>query len=554
MQRGFMLLDGQGPGYVGRIDGGRYVCHWSFLPRLYRDMNGALEIPSGVRREIAQLNELRRTVVASKLSDSPGELRDLFGTEAPYAYQWAGINFIRAAKGVLLADDVGLGKTIQTVGATLAGFQNGEITRAIVLCPSSVKYQWRDEFLRFASAESFPDLAPSIVVVHGDAATRAAQYARPHWSVLIMTYGVFLRDVKRLLEIGDVECLVLDEANAIKTRTTKTAKAVKHFAVAARSTYRIALTATPLENRLHDLYSICELLDVTLFPSARWFEQEYCKTIPLTIVRGKRRIVIQQVVGHKHLDDARRRMEPVYLRRTFREVGAQLPEVVSTTLRLELTKQQRAMYDEVALAIHKANHGDKVAVIGQLVKLREICDSTGLISGPHHSAKMDELSRIMDELPEDAQLVVFSEFRKMTDHIVSTLRAFAPLYIHGGTEDVQRQVIRKQFTEGMNRLLVMTSAGERGLNLQCAGLLVNIDLPYNPARLKQRIGRLWRLGSKHSHVRVLNMVAEDTFEQRVLDVLNKKERLFDVLFQPDGVDRIGDPVSSMSASQLRRMI
>jgi SNF2 family DNA or RNA helicase len=454
------------------------------------------------------------------------------------------------ARAVLLAFDVGLGKTCMTIGAILQSFEEGTINKVLILCPSSVKHQWRDEFEKFASPKLFPDILQHIEIASGTAKRRERLYSE-EWNVLIMTYQTFLRDHRKLPAF---DCAVLDEASAaIKNRNTKTAKAVKE--VLSDCQYRFALTATPIENRLHDLYSICEWLDLTVFPGVKWFEKEYCNIIEIKIKQGRRIIRVPKVIGYRNLQDAKKRMEHVYLRRTFQEVGAQLPEVVSTTLRLELTKRQRELYNKIRAEIQASKEDDRIALIGQIVKLREICDSSGLISGAHHSSKLDELKRIMEELPEGDKIVVFSEFRRMTDEIVRALKQYSPMYLHGGTVDEHRSRIRKQFAAvDDNRILVMTSAGERGLNLQCAGILVNFELPYNPARLKQRIGRLWRIGSEHETVRVLNMVTEDTFEDRVLALLNTKEKLFDVIFEPDGIDRIGDPVGKLSTAGLRRLL
>jgi SNF2 family DNA or RNA helicase len=557
IRNGFLILEGGPfPSYCSKLRNGKGVCHWSFFPRLWHEADDEIEISEEVKQDVRVLAAERREILTSKDSDGYDEIgiRPLFGDEKPFDYQYRGIEFLLTAKAVLLADDVGLGKTIQSIGVILHGFEMQEIRRVIILCPSSVKFQWRDEIVRFASSEEFPDLPQEIQVIHGDAKKRERQYAGD-WSIAIMTYNVFLRDAKKLEAFREeIDCAILDEANAIKNRSTKTAQGVKKYFRDA--TYRLALTATPIENRLHDLYSICEWLDLTIFPGMKWFESEYCKIITLKVKRGRYMIQVPKVVGYKNLEDAKKRTAHTYIRRTFKEVGAQLPEVVSSNLRLELSKPQRELYNRLAKELSNAKHDDedKLKIMGQLVKFREICDSSGLIEGKHASSKLDELKRILEDLPPDEKVVIFSEFRKMTDEIVRVLKKFKPLYINGGTEDVQRQLIRKNFETTSSQIMVMTGAGERGLNLQVAGILVNFELPYNPARLKQRIGRIWRIGSKHETVRVINMLTIDTFEERVLDVLERKEKLFDAIFEPDGIDRIGDPVSKLSTSQLLRLV
>lgn len=559
MRAGYLLLeDGdEAPPFCIRAPQGQRACHWTFVRKLFDAVGGELAAPQAVKDQMQELVQERKALLAMKdvEPDMSHAVEFLHPDRQPYPYQRQGIAFLSMARRALLADDVGLGKTVQSIGTILFGFLDRRFDQAVVLAPSSVKYQWRDEFEKFTSTEKFPELA--VQVITGDKRKRELQYRTPA-DVLIMSHDVFRRDVGMMAQQDwwrpSRLAIVIDEANAIKNRSTKIAKAVKQYTQGAA--LKLALTATPIENKLHDLYSICEWLDPTIFPGLKWFEREYCNIINIRVRRGRGHFVLPKITGYKNLDDARQRMAHVYIRRTARDVGAQLPEVITNTLRLDMGTGQAAAYKAQAARI-KAMKEDTphVAVIGEIVKLREICDSPGLVGGKHSdSAKLDEIARMAAELPEDEKVVVFSEFKKMADAVVARLKDYRPLYIHGSTPDLERQTMRRTFEETDTRFMVMTTAGERGLNLQVAGILINVDLPYNPARLKQRIGRIWRLGSEHATVRIINMVMAGTFEARVLDTLSEKAELFETIFKPDGVDLLGDPIGKMSSRQLKRLI
>jgi len=532
------------------------------LGRLTRDFRVRM---AGVVKETIQglANARGLQLRIKEMAVDPEASRPEWWTEDPdyqlLPYQRKGVSFLHMAKCALLADDCGLGKTAQTIGTILWAFDDNEIDRAVIAVPKSVTHQWRDEFDLFMSREYFPDL--NIQVIKGDRKWRRRQYDEPG-DVIIMSHDVYRRDAGYLAQLSWWDeprtAAVLDEANVIKNRETKIAQRVKRYL--SRAAYRMALTATPVENGLHDLYSIFEWVDRTVFPSRAWFEAEYCNMTEFPLRRGYGYVMIRKVESYKNLGDAERRIAHAYLRRTTDEVGLELPDVRTNVLCLEFTEPHRKMYAEqvekvAALRDAVRNAADEEyvrEVRGALGKLLRICDSPGLYKGGKHadSAKLDEILRMARELPPGEKVIFFSEYAEMVHAIADKLQHYRPLVLTGDTPDTERQQIRRVFMETDTRFLIMSSAGERGMNLQRAGLLVNVDLPYNPAKLKQRIGRIYRIGNPHDVIRIINLVMEDSYESKVLEVLNEKVKLFDAIFKPDGIELIGDPVGAMTANQL----
>ncbi len=566
VKNGYLVLTGSGPRYVHRTGGGGGLCHWSFLPELVRDVE-LDPLHDEVKSELRRLTAERRDLVACKTMDELPDVSQYFHPDRqPFRYQVRGIEFARRAKRAIIADDTGIGKTIQTIGVVLAGFDDESVRRAVILTPATVKYQWREQFLYFTNPSFFPEMDSEIVVVDGTKAERRRLYRNPA-GIFIMTYDVFRRDCE-LPEfekmMAETDLVAADEASAIRNRGSKISKALKTY---AKTTYRLPLTATPIENRLHDLFSISEWVDRSIFPSMEWFDAQYCTYIPIKIwvhPRGKGRRKrkpfkkeIMKLKDYRNLDDAMKRLEHRYIRRTVAdpEVDAELPDVVSSILEVSISKEQREAYNYVRDEIRMSDDENPVDVLAKIAGLRKTCAYyRQKKSGKIYSAKLDELKVILDRT--DEKVVVFSEFKTFTDLMMPALKDYHPVVIDGSTPHQERQAAQLMFQDpdSSTRVLLATEAGERGVNLQRGSLLINMDLPYNPARLKQRIGRICRVGSDHQTVRVINMVAASTFESRVLEILQSKMRLFDAMFESDGIDRIGNPIESMSGAALKRLL
>ncbi|MBM4200580.1 MAG: DEAD/DEAH box helicase, partial [Gammaproteobacteria bacterium] len=330
-----------------------------------------------------------------------------------------------------------------------------------------------------------------------------------------------------LIQDWSPDIVIVDEAQRIKNWNTVAARALKRI----ESPYAIVLTGTPLENRLEELISIVQFVDRhRLGPTWRLLHDHQIRDD-----HGR-------VVGYRELDRLGATLAPVMLRRRKAEVLEQLPERVDNLLFVPMTPEQRIHHDEngdiVAKIVHRwrktgfLSDADQRRLTCCLQNMRMSCNSTFLLDQQtDHGVKADELMAVLDELFEqpDAKAVVFSQWVRTHELIARRLQArgWGHVLFHGGVPSEKRAALIDRFIEDPAcRLFLSTDAGGVGLNLQhAAATIVNMDLPWNPAVLEQRIGRVYRLGQTRS-VQVVNLVAQGTIEEGMLSVLAFKKSLF----------------------------
>jgi superfamily II DNA or RNA helicase len=433
-----------------------------------------------------------------------------------YAYQRQGALFAAKAGRCLIADDMGLGKTIQAIAAAEILARHADIRRALVICPTSLKHQWQREIEKFAGR--------SAVVVEGLTAARDRLYAAEGF-YKIVNYDVVHRDLAAIRR-GRYDLIVLDEAQRIKNWKTRAAKAVKQL----QSDCAFVLTGTPLENRLEELHSIVEFVDRhRLGPMFRFLATHQ------HVDEGGR------VVGYRRLDEISRTLEPMLVRRTKTEVLTELPERLEKRFFVPMTDQQMRHHEEnrviVGRIVLKWRRFGYISEIDQkrltcaLQNMRMSCNSTYLLDKQtDHGHKADELASLLEEVLEDrdAKAVIFSQWLRMHELIVRRLerRGLEHVLFHGGVPGPRRKDLLARFRDDPAcRLFLATDAGGVGLNLQHASVVANMDLPWNPAVLEQRIGRVHRLG-QHRPVRVVNFIAKNTIEESMLGLLSFKKSVF----------------------------
>ena len=337
-----------------------------------------------------------------------------------------------------------------------------------------------------------------------------------------MNYEQVVRDGEAI-NAWKPDVVVLDEAQRIKNWESKTSKAVKKL----HTRYAMVLTGTPLENKLEELYSIVQFVDERRFGPAFQFLHDH----RVLDAEG-------QLVGYRNLESIREKLEPIFLRRTRSEVLGQLPPRTDTTAFVELSDEQRVPYEEQKTALGRLlgknflSDLDRKRVLACLANLRMICNSTFLVDRTtRYSPKLDEFAELLPGLTEH-KVVVFSQWETMLHLAAEVLNAqkigFALL--HGGLSGPERKAVLERFrTEPVCRVFLSTDAGGVGLNLQEADAVVNLELPWNPAVLEQRIARVHRLGQLRP-VRVLHFVTRGTIEENVLKTLARKQALFSGLF------------------------
>ncbi len=448
--------------------------------------------------------------------ESSRPFRSLLKTDL-YPYQRKGALFAAKEGRVLIGDDMGLGKTIQAIAAVEILTQTVGIERVLIISPTSLKHQWKQEIERFTTGRS-------IEVVEGLLPKRKALY-RTDTFYKIINYDVIHRDAD-LIDRWEPDVIILDEAQRIKNWKTRRAQSVKRL----QSQYAIVLTGTPLENRLEELHSIVEFLDVyRLGPLFRYLGEHQ-----ITDEVGK-------VVGYKNLSSIAKTLEPILIRRTKKEVLKDLPERVDKHFFLPMTEQQQECHKEnqdiVARVVHKwrqygfLSEQDQRRLMIAMQNMRMACNSTYLLDkSTDYGVKADEFIQLMDDLLEepDTKVVVFSQWIGTHQLIIDRLESdkWNHIFFHGAVPSPKRRKLIQQFKDDPeSRIFLSTDAGGVGLNLQIASVIVNMDQPWNPAVLEQRIGRVHRLGQKRN-VRVFHFVSQGTIEHGMLDVLAFKQSVF----------------------------
>ncbi len=433
-----------------------------------------------------------------------------------YRYQREGALFAAKAGRCLIADDMGLGKTIQAIAATEILARTAGVEKVLIIAPTSLKHQWAKEIARFAPRPA--------VVVEGLSARRAACYASESF-YKITNYDVVHRDLE-MIRRWEPDLIVLDEAQRIKNWKTRTAQSVKRL----QSQHAFVLTGTPLENRLEELHSIVEFVDrFRLGPMFRFLDGHQHVD-----EHGK-------VVGYHHLNEIARTLEPILVRRTKGEVLKELPERMDKQFFVPMTEEQWKHHEEnreiVARIVHKwrkygfLTEADQRRLMIALQNMRMSCNSTYLLDKKtDHGVKADEAATLLAEVFEDprAKVVVFSQWVRMHELVAGRLqkRKWDYVMFYGGVPGPKRKKLVEQFKEDPKcRLFLTTDAGGVGLNLQHASVVLNLDQPWNPAVLEQRVGRVHRLG-QHQPVRVVHFIAQGTIEEGMLGLLDFKRSMF----------------------------
>ncbi len=427
-------------------------------------------------------------------------------------YQLDGIAFAAGAGRAILADDMGLGKTIQGIGVAELLARESDLKRTLIICPTSLKSQWRSEITRFSQRDC--------QMVLGTAADRAGQYDNGCFFT-ICNYEQVMRDIDSI-ERAQWDLIILDEGQRIKNWAAKTSQIVKSL----RSRFALALTGTPLENRLDDLFSIVEFVDDRrLGPSFRFFNIH-------RIVDDKGKLL-----GYKNMDVLREKLKPILLRRTRAEVMKQLPPRTDEIMRIEPTDEQyslaRAQRMIIQSIINKPylSEMDLLRLQKALLLSRMAADSTYLVNKqtPSFSSKLERLAELLGELNNDPdnKIVLFSEWTTMLDLIEPILKKLKMEFVRldGSVPQKKRAQLVYAFRHNPNcRLFMTTNAGSTGLNLQTANTVINVDLPWNPAVLEQRIARAHRMGQKNP-VQVYILVTENTIEEGMLTTLAAKKEV-----------------------------
>ncbi len=432
-------------------------------------------------------------------------------------YQREGAAHLAFHERALLADEMGLGKTVQAIAACEILARQKGIRRVLVVSPTSVKAEWEEQIARFTDRD--------VRFVAGLYQDRLKLYQAPAFFTLV-NYEQVVRDADDINRLLKPDVVILDEAQRIKNWQTKTARRVKSLV----APYAFVLTGTPLENRIDETYSIVQYLDPEIFGPLFRFNRDFYSLDE----RGR-------PAGYKNLDVLHRRLSSVMLRRRKRDVEKELPGRTEKTFFVPMVEEQARRYGDyeylaqrlAAVAQRRPLTKEEFDRMQQyLACMRMICDTPAILDPECRVCpKLEELEGVLSELLEDPsrKIVIFSEWVKMLELVRELADEMGADYAWhtGSVPQLKRRAEIARFRENPAcRLFLTSDAGATGLNLQMANAVINLDLPWNPAKLEQRIARAWRKGQK-SVVTVVNFVTENSIEHSILHLLSHKRALAD---------------------------
>lgn len=457
--------------------------------------------------------EQRRRLIADKYAEASFD--GLLKSDL-HPYQAEGVRFAFAEGRTINADEMGLGKTVQAIATAELLKREHMVESVIIICPTSLKYQWQAEIKRFTDS--------SVMVIEGDVIKRREQFDAPEAFYKICSFHAMSNTIKSGY-IPTADMIIYDELQRLKNRETQMGRQLRKL----ESQYVMALSGTPLENKLDELYSVVQFVDqYALGPY-----YEFINETTLTDETGR-------VTGYKNLHSVAERLSHRLIRRRKADVKLQMPARTDTNLFVPMTKEQRTIHDEykfqVGVLIHKwhrfkfLSETDRKRLLLFLSMMRMVCDSTFIIDQKsRHDTKIEEIMAIIANMlaDKDGKVVIFSQWERMLRILAIELERndIDFCFLHGGVPSPKRKDLIDRFREDPDcRIFLSTDAGATGLNLQAASLLINIDLPWNPAVLEQRIARIYRLG-QNNPVQIINMISRGTIEEQMLSTLSFKSNL-----------------------------
>ena len=430
-------------------------------------------------------------------------------------YQREGMLHLAFAERALLADEMGLGKTAQAIAAAALLRRLGKVNRVLVVVPASLKTEWEEQI------RLFTDLSYRLVL--GERSARKAAYEQPAFFTLA-NYEQILRDAALVNTVLKPDAVILDEAQRIKNWDTQTAQAVRKL----QSRYAFVLTGTPLENRIDELYSLMSILDPQVLGPLFRFNREFY----VLNANGRPE-------GYKNLQHLRERIKPYLLRRRKADVEKELPDRTDRTVFVAMDPEQRSRYavheERVARLVAQARtralaKPEAERLQRELSMMRMVCDTPYILDEACPVCpKLDEVQNLLESAlsAPGVKVLVFSEWERMLRLVQELCRRMeVPFAWHTGSVPQQRrrQEIQRFKNDPACRVFLSTDTGGLGLNLQQASVVINCDLPWSPARLEQRVARAWRKNQVRN-VTVVNLVAEDSIEARMVETLARKSAL-----------------------------
>ncbi len=448
--------------------------------------------------------------------DLPKELRADLRDYQRFGFKWLK-TLSNYGFGGILADEMGLGKTIQMISFLLSEKNEKGSEPSIVIVPTSLVYNWEDEVEKFA-----PSLKSLVVVGSKDERNELISKTKDY-DLIITSYPLIRRDIEEYKDIHFRYC-ILDEAQHIKNSNSINAKSVKNI----KAKNHFALTGTPMENSLFELWSIFDFLMPGYLLTTRKFGEKYEKPI------------IKEE-NNERLKELSNQIKPFILRRTKREVLKELPDKIEQKIVVDMIKEQKKLYlaylqaikgevyDEVNSKGYNKSH---IKILAGLTRLRQICCDPGIFVDGYNggSGKLDTLEEIViDAVEASHRILIFSQFTTMLEKIRKLLNSknINTLYLDGSTPVEERGKIVRDFNKGIGDVfLISLKAGGTGLNLTSADMVIHFDPWWNPAVEDQATDRAHRIGQENT-VQVIKLVTKGTIEEKIFKLQEKKKEMID---------------------------
>lgn len=440
-------------------------------------------------------------------------------TLRPYqvvGYKWM-YTLAQNQLGGILADDMGLGKTLQTITYIAASLEKEKDAIFLVVSPTSLVFNWQEEFERFA-----PHI--QTLLVEGTKEERAQQIGRTkEYQVILTSYPLIRRDIEHYVRF-EFHTMFIDEGQFIKNPQSQNAKSVKQV----HAKHKFALTGTPIENSLSELWSLFDFIMPNYLYSHTKFVERFERPI---VKEGKKEV----------LEDLGKHIEPFILRRMKNEVLTELPDKIEVKMMAEMTKEQEKVYQAYLENIRQeltaeiSQNGvekSRMQILAALTRLRQICchPATFIENYDADSGKLKLLSQIVNEILENGhRILIFSQFTSMLEIIADELKKqeIEYFYLSGTTKLKERKDYVTRFNDGEGSVfLISLKAGGTGLNLVGADVVIHYDPWWNPAVEEQATDRVYRIGQKKS-VQVIRLLTKNTIEEKIDKLQKRKKQLSD---------------------------
>lgn len=432
-----------------------------------------------------------------------------------FAYQKKGVEFITFREKVLLADEIGLGKSAQAIVAAQFKKLLLDFSKCLIIAPASLLTQWQQE-IHLCTGEK-------ACILNASPSQRKVEWDNPDFYFYLVNYEKILRDPGFFLALK-IDFLILDEVQRLRNFESKTVRLLQQL----NALHTLALSGIPVEHKLTDLYSIISLLDPELLAPLWEFSYQHYYFDPEDE---------HKITGYHHLDDLAKRLSDTVLRRTRKEVLADLPEKSSYQIAVQLDANQILIQEDLLNQLNRLlekkwlSSFDWQSIFRLLGKLRMVADSPFLLN--QESEAIPKLEVLKDlllnklNIKEDKQkLIIFSEWKGMILRIAKFLREEGIHFVelHGDIPVGQRPALLQEFNQNAAcKVFLSSESGGTGLNLQVASTIINFDLPWSESQLEQRIGRIDRIGQDQVKIQIINLVSTPSVESEMLGTFQSKE-------------------------------